>query len=86
MLSFLQIYFLINIIYTIIIMIFFDKILVDIFFKKKVPTNHISGMLNTSYIILILIGTFCLISDIIVLLINPRRCIWLYRVYEDKDQ
>ena len=80
-----SIYFIVNMIYSIIMFLFFHSALIRKATKRvKVPVKDAIKAMNISYIIYAFIGSLCLIGDIIQLIINPKKCIWLSYIYKEE--
>ena len=89
--SFPQLFFMTNMIYTIIMFFFLHNIIVE-----KIVENHhkltscymtdeeIKISMNIFYVISVFIGSIRLLKDILNLIFDHRTCIWLYRIYENK--
>jgi len=90
--SLLQIYLLINLLYTILSFIFLHNILVRHIseqFKESTSRDLTPEEIQTSmsvfYILSALIGTIRLLQDIRTFLFNRKECIWLYHLYKKED-
>ena len=88
--SFIRIYFIINFVYTIITFIFLHGImarqLCDNYHKltsKDLPSKEVSASMNGFYILSAFTGSIRLILDILQLIFNHKKCIWLYHIYKD---
>ncbi len=84
--NFWPIYFMINMICSIIMFLFFHSALVRRTIKRaEVPVKDALKAMNISYIIYVFIGSLCLVGDIIQLFTCPKKCIWLSYIYKEKE-
>ncbi len=90
--NFLQLYFITNLIYTMITFIFLHKIIAQkLLDNHKEKTSHhlddqeLQISMNIYYIFSAFLGSIRLLKDILNLLFNPKRCVWLYYIYKDKE-
>lgn len=91
-LSLLNLYFLINYIYTLVCFFLLHGSLAekmnDRYYeetKKNLTSAEIKAALNMYYVATILFGTFSLLIQIRALLTYPKECLWLYRYYKNKE-
>jgi len=90
--SLLQLYFLANMVYTVITFIFLHNILAEKMYKeykqvtsKEMSSEQLTISMNIFYVISAFIGTFRFAKDILNFILNNRQCVWMYRVYK-KDE
>ena len=90
--SIFEIYFMINLIYTVITFFFLHNIIVEKVYKeyknttsKTLTNQEIQVSMNIFYVMSAFIGSFRLFKDVMSLLFNHRECIWLYQIYK-KDE
>ena len=87
--SFTQLYFMINMLYTIIMFFFLHNIIAEKIFKNhhKLTSSYMTDKevqisMNIFYIIGPLIGSIRLLKDVLNLIFDHKTCIWLHRIYE----
>lgn len=90
--SLLQIYFMINFIYTIIMFFLLHKIIVKKIYytHHKITSNYMTDReitisMNIFYVMGAFVGSIRLFKDVLNLLFDHKACIWLYNKYEDKE-
>ena len=90
--SFIQLYFIINMLYTIIMFFFLHNIVSEKMYKnhhkitdKYMTNKEIKIAMNLFYIIGAFLGSLRLFKDILNLILDHRTCIWLHRIYEKKS-
>ena len=90
--SILELYFIISMVYTIITFFFLHNIIVEKIYNEYKETTsqdltnqEIQISMNIFYVLSILIGTIRLFKDIICFFFNHRECIWMYRIYKNKE-
>jgi len=83
--SFFQLYFLINLIYTMILFIFYHSILIKKIEEKykewdieDLSNKKAHEIINIFYIIMTFIGSIMLFCDFVQFLFNRKNCLWLY--------
>jgi hypothetical protein len=88
----LELYFMINLIYTVITFIFLHNIIAEKVYNeykettsKSLTSGELTTSMNVFYVFSVGTGTFRLANDFLRLIIVPKKCIWLYRIY-GKDE
>ena len=88
-----QLYFMINMLYTIFMFFFLHNSIVE-----KVMTNYkkihskdltneeIQKIMNTFYIISVFLGSIKLLKDTLNLIFDHRSCLWLHWYYRKKEK
>ncbi len=91
-LNILQLYFSANFIYTIISFLFLHSIVTEKMqksfhkeFSKYLTKEEARTAMNIYYIVSTLIGSFQLFKDILMFIFDHKECIWLHRIYQDKE-
>ncbi len=86
-LSIIELYFFTNIFYTFIIFFFLHYIIIDKILKesKELSEEQIRTAMSGFYVFSTLFGSFRLFGDLFNFIFDRKRCIWLYRVYENED-
>ncbi len=74
----IEIYFLINMAYTLVLFFFFhNKIIRMVIKRSEKPIENIVKFMNTYYIINVFLGSFSLVLDFLHCLCDPKECLWL---------
>jgi predicted membrane protein len=83
----LEIYFLISMIYTVILFLFFHGSIVDRYSESNnVSPETIEDSMFMFYVMSIIFGGFSLLLNVVYLFIAPKCCIWLHWYYKDKKE
>ena len=89
--SIVQLYFLTNMVYTLIIFFFFHNSIVErrmMVFKKlhsrDLTEKEIRTIMNTFYIISAFLGSIKLFQDTLNLILDHKSCLWLHWIYRNK--
>lgn len=90
--SFIRLYFMINMAYTIIMFLLLHNIIAKKLYNHhhRLTSRHLTNeeiqvSMNVFYIIGIFTGSIRLLKDMLNLFFDHKTCIWLHKIYDNKE-
>jgi len=74
--------------YAFFMFLFYHRSLVEQTAKAtKKSLEEVNSNMTTTYVMMLIFGSLCLLFDLIQLIFNHRKCIWLHPLYRNqKDE